>query len=69
VTDINTQNSILLARGASWLMEDIDYPSRGPFSWWMEGVVSRKKQLLPYLLQCIQTADRRHEIPDEAKMA
>lgn len=68
VTDINTQNSILLAKGAAWLMEDIDYPPRGQQAWWMEGVVSRKKQLLPYLLQCIQTAERRDEIPDSPQM-
>jgi len=58
VTDINTQNSFLLARGGDWLLREIDYPSRSPFAWWLEGVVSRKKQLLPYLLQCMQTADK-----------
>jgi manganese-dependent inorganic pyrophosphatase len=53
VTDINTQNSLLLARGTARFLERIDYPEAGPFVWELQGVVSRKKQLLPYLLGCI----------------
>lgn len=49
VTDVNTQNSILLARGASSFVRLIDYPDAGEGSWRLDGVVSRKKQLLPYL--------------------
>ncbi len=58
VTDINTQNSYLLASGEPWLLVEIDYPARGEGSWWLEGVVSRKKQLLPYLLQCIHSVEK-----------
>jgi manganese-dependent inorganic pyrophosphatase len=54
VTDINTQNSVLLVSGAEEFRRQIDYPPAGPGLWQLEGVVSRKKQLLPYLLQRLQ---------------
>ncbi|MCX7869527.1 MAG: DHH family phosphoesterase, partial [Terrimicrobiaceae bacterium] len=50
VTDVNTQNSILLLRGPESLIRLVDYPEAGPHAWRLDGVVSRKKQLLPYLL-------------------
>ena len=53
VTDINTQNSILLACGAPEFLQRITFPARGPHLWELADVVSRKKQLLPYLLQCL----------------
>ncbi len=49
VTDINTQNSVLLVRGDKSFTRHIDHPEIGPHLWQMDGVVSRKKQLLPYL--------------------
>jgi manganese-dependent inorganic pyrophosphatase len=49
ITDINTQNSILLVRGEPSFMRLIDYPEAGEYGWKLDGVVSRKKQLLPYL--------------------
>jgi manganese-dependent inorganic pyrophosphatase len=49
ITDINTQNSILLVRGNSSFSRLIDYPEAGEYGWRLDGVVSRKKQLLPYL--------------------
>ncbi len=54
VTDINTQNSVLLVSGAEEFRQQIDYPSAGHGLWRLDGVVSRKKQLLPYLLQRLQ---------------
>ncbi len=54
VTDINNQTSILLVRGDERFLDTIDYPQRSPFTWELTGVVSRKKQLLPYLLQCLE---------------
>ncbi|MEO5717607.1 MAG: putative manganese-dependent inorganic diphosphatase [Chthoniobacterales bacterium] len=51
VTDINTQTSLLLCCGAPEFLHRIDFPARGPHMWELAGVVSRKKQLLPYLLQ------------------
>lgn len=55
VTDINEQTSLLLVRGAPEFLDRIDYPQRHPFIWELAGVVSRKKQLLPYLLQCLSS--------------
>jgi manganese-dependent inorganic pyrophosphatase len=49
VTDINTQNSVLIVRGSTAYTRNIDYPELGQHLWQMNGVVSRKKQLLPYL--------------------
>ena len=53
VTDINTQTSLLLCCGDPEFLHRIDFPARGPNLWELAGVVSRKKQLLPYLLQCL----------------
>jgi manganese-dependent inorganic pyrophosphatase len=53
VTDINTQNSLLLACGSDSFLREIDFPQRAPHIWELEGIVSRKKQLLPYLLRCV----------------
>lgn len=49
VTDINTQNSLLLVQGSRSFRRLIDYPERNEYCWQLDGVVSRKKQLLPYL--------------------
>ena len=54
VTDINTQNSLLLVSGSESYRRHIDYPEVGVGLWQLDGVVSRKKQLLPYLLQRLQ---------------
>ncbi len=54
VTDINTQTSILLCHGAAEFLHRIDFPAHGPHRWELAGVVSRKKQLLPYLLHCLE---------------
>jgi manganese-dependent inorganic pyrophosphatase len=53
VTDINEQTSLLLVRGESRFLKTVDYPEKAPFIWELAGVVSRKKQLLPYLLRCV----------------
>jgi manganese-dependent inorganic pyrophosphatase len=49
VTDVNTQNSILLVRGSESFTRLIDFPEAGSHAWQLDGIVSRKKQLLPYL--------------------
>jgi manganese-dependent inorganic pyrophosphatase len=54
VTDINDQFSLLLMQGAPEFLALIDYPERQPQIWELAGVVSRKKQLLPYLLRCLE---------------
>jgi manganese-dependent inorganic pyrophosphatase len=53
VTDVNTQNSLLLASGSDSFLREIDFPQRAPNVWELERIVSRKKQLLPYLLRCV----------------
>jgi manganese-dependent inorganic pyrophosphatase len=53
VTDINEQTSLLLVRGEEAFLRTIDYPETSHYIWELAGVVSRKKQLLPYLLQCL----------------
>jgi len=58
VTDVNTQNSLLLASGDPAFVRRIDYPLRSPGVWELPGVVSRKKQLLPHLLGCIEAMKR-----------
>jgi len=57
VTDINTQTSLLLCCGEPEFLHRIDFPAVGPHLWELAGVVSRKKQLLPYLLQCLVHAE------------
>jgi manganese-dependent inorganic pyrophosphatase len=50
ITDINTQNSLLLVKGATEFIERISYPSvQKDEIFEMSGVVSRKKQLIPYI--------------------
>lgn len=56
VTDINTQTSVLLVAGEPEFLAQIDYPVHGPNAWELAGVVSRKKQLLPFLLNCLTHA-------------
>lgn len=58
VTDVNSQDSMLLAAGAPEFLACIDYENRGHNLWEAAGVVSRKKQLLPYLLRCLALAQR-----------
>ena len=55
VTDINTQNSLLLVKGDSAVIERISYPHVEQDEIFdMPGVVSRKKQLIPYLTSLIK---------------
>ena len=53
VTDINDQTSLLLVVGDERFLKAIDYPEHSTSIWTLAGVVSRKKQLLPYLLNCL----------------
>jgi manganese-dependent inorganic pyrophosphatase len=50
VTDINTQNSLLLAKGDAGFINRISYPHVEKDEIFdLPGIVSRKKQLIPYL--------------------
>jgi manganese-dependent inorganic pyrophosphatase len=54
VTDVNTQNSRMLMVAPPEFLEVIHYPSLAPNLFELNNVVSRKKQLVPYLLDCLQ---------------
>jgi manganese-dependent inorganic pyrophosphatase len=54
ITDVNTQNSLLLVAAPSEFLNTIHYPNLTPNLYELQGVVSRKKQLVPYLLDCLQ---------------
>ena len=54
VTDITDQSSLLLVQGAPAFLATIDYPQKQPHIWELTAVVSRKKQVLPYLLGCLE---------------
>jgi manganese-dependent inorganic pyrophosphatase len=55
ITDINTQNSLLLVKGDDAFIQRISYPHVEQDEIFdMPGVVSRKKQLIPYLTSLIK---------------
>ena len=49
VTDITRHHSVLLVAGDQRVIDSIDYPQATPHAYDMAGVVSRKKQLFPYM--------------------
>ena len=54
VTDVARQCTMLLVAGSMRFLERIDYPKVEPGIFELREVVSRKKQLLPYLTHCLQ---------------
>jgi manganese-dependent inorganic pyrophosphatase len=57
VTNVTTQNSLLLVAGNEKFIKRIDYPCLEPGVFELLGVVSRKKQLLPYLTHRLRKTD------------
>ena len=57
VTDINSQDSLLVVAGNQDLKEQINYPLRGGHDniYNLPGIVSRKKQLIPYISTLLKT--------------
>lgn len=53
VTDVATQSSLLLVASEKRFSDRIAYPELEPGIFEMRDVVSRKKQLLPYLTECL----------------
>jgi manganese-dependent inorganic pyrophosphatase len=53
VTDVNSQSSLLLAVGDARFTSRLDYPRIEPGVYELKDIVSRKKQLLPYLTHCL----------------
>jgi len=58
VTDVATQGSLLLVVGDEKFIKRIDYPRREPGIYELRDVVSRKKQLLPYLTHCLRETEK-----------
>ncbi len=54
ITDVVRKSSMLLVSGDPAFMKSIDYPSSESGIYEMAGVVSRKKQLLPYFINCLK---------------
>jgi len=54
VTDVTTQSSLLLVADENGFSAQIDYPKVEPGIFELRDVVSRKKQLLPYLTHCLR---------------
>jgi manganese-dependent inorganic pyrophosphatase len=54
VTDVTTQQSLMLVAGQKKFVDRVDYPEPQPGVFELRDVVSRKKQLLPYLTHCLQ---------------
>lgn len=53
VTDITRHDSILLTAGSDRVSDAIEYPELKPKVFELKGVVSRKKQLFPYLSRVV----------------
>ena len=49
-----SNSSLLLVTGAEAFLKQIDYPMLEDGVFELTGVVSRKKQLLPYLTHCLK---------------
>jgi len=54
VTDVTRQNSLLMVVGDEDFIRRVDYPRLEPGIFELQEVVSRKKQLLPYLTHCLK---------------
>jgi manganese-dependent inorganic pyrophosphatase len=55
VTDITRETSLLLCSGKGKFVDAVSYPRVEPGLYEMKGVLSRKKQMLPYLLDLIRS--------------
>jgi manganese-dependent inorganic pyrophosphatase len=58
VTDVTTQSSLLLVVGDEKFIKRIDYPRLESGIYELRDVVSRKKQLLPYLTHCLRETEK-----------
>jgi manganese-dependent inorganic pyrophosphatase len=58
VTDVPEQSSLLLVVGDEKFVKRIDYPRLEPGIYELRNVVSRKKQLLPYLTHCLRETEK-----------
>lgn len=58
VTDITSHTSYLLTAGDARVNASIDYPKSETHLFELEGIVSRKKQLLPHLMRILSKLER-----------
>jgi manganese-dependent inorganic pyrophosphatase len=58
VTDVASQSSLLLVVGDEKFIKRIDHPRLEPGIYELRDVVSRKKQLLPYLTHCLREREK-----------
>jgi len=58
VTDVVSNSSLLLVTGPDAFLKLIDYPMTEEGVFELEGIVSRKKQLLPYISHCLKKTGR-----------
>ena len=58
VTDVARQSSMLLVVGDEKFIKRINYPRREPGIYELRDVVSRKKQLLPFLTHCLRETEK-----------
>lgn len=54
VTDLNNFNSYLFIRGSDDFIKKIQYPKYGDNIYFLKDVLSRKKQLMPYITDIIK---------------
>ena len=57
VTDVVRQNSLLVVVGKEAFLDQVNYPKIEKNIYDFQGIVSRKKQLLPYLTDCLEGMD------------
>ena len=57
ITDITRQNSLLMVGGNKDFIEAVDYPPREERLFEMGNVVSRKKQLLPHIINILTSLE------------
>ncbi len=55
ITDVSHETSLLLCRGESRVLRAISYPQREENLFEMKGVLSRKKQVLPFFADLLKT--------------
>ena len=68
VTDVGTNTSLLLLAAPAAFLQQIDYPNLETGVYELAGVVSRKKQLLPYLTHCLSRGGNRSAAGGEHAM-
>ena len=54
ITDITYLNSLLLIIGNNDIIKEVNYPKFDNHNYIMKGIVSRKKQLMPYLIDLLK---------------